>query len=328
MRAEVEDEHAYNGIDSLQAFGINVADLNKLKSAGLCTVLGVLMTTRKDLTNIKGLSDGKVDKILEACAKVESAAFITGMELQQKRTQVYRLSTGSSALDTLLGGGVESMSITEAFGEFRSGKTQLALTLCVTAQMPRDCGGGAGKVAYIDTEGTFRPERLSQIAQRYGLDPEAVLDNVLYARAFTVEHQFQLLTLVAAKMIEEPFALLVVDSIMALFRVDYSGRGELSERQQVLSKMLSRLIKIAEQFNVAVFMTNQVMSDPGAGISFVPDPKKPVGGHVLAHASTTRLSLRKGRGEQRICKVFDSPCLPELEATFQIGGGGVEDAKD
>jgi meiotic recombination protein DMC1 len=328
MRAEAEEEHAFNEIDRLQAHGINVADLNKLRSAGLCTVLGVLMTTRKDLINIKGLSDGKVDKILEAAAKVESATFMTGNELQQRRTQVFRLSTGSPALDQLLGGGVESMSITEAFGEFRSGKTQLALTLCVTAQLPRECGGGAGKVAYIDTEGTFRPERLAQIAQRFGLDAEAVLDNVLYARAFTVEHQFQLLTLVAARMVEEPFALVVVDSIMALFRVDYSGRGELSERQQVLSKMMSRLMKISEQFNVAVFLTNQVMSDPGAGMSFVPDPKKPVGGHVLAHASTTRLSLRKGRGDQRVCKVFDSPCLPELEATFQIGLGGVEDAKD
>jgi meiotic recombination protein DMC1 len=328
MRAEAEEEHAFNEIDRLQAYGINVADLNKLRSAGLCTVLGVLMTTRKDLINIKGLSDGKVDKILEAAAKVESATFMTGNELQQRRTQVFRLSTGSPALDQLLGGGVESMSITEAFGEFRSGKTQLALTLCVTAQLPRECGGGAGKVAYIDTEGTFRPERLAQIAQRFGLDAEAVLDNVLYARAFTVEHQFQLLTLVAARMVEEPFALVVVDSIMALFRVDYSGRGELSERQQVLSKMMSRLMKISEQFNVAVFLTNQVMSDPGAGMSFVPDPKKPVGGHVLAHASTTRLSLRKGRGDQRVCKVFDSPCLPELEATFQIGLGGVEDAKD
>lgn len=325
---ELHTIQCYSEVDKLQTYGINAADLTKLKSAGLCTVLGVLMTTRKDLISIKGLSDAKVEKILEAAQKHESACFMTGNELQGKRQMVYRLTTGSQALDTLLGGGIESMAITEAFGEFRSGKTQLALTLCVTAQLPKNMGGGMGKVAYIDAEGTFRPERVTQIAERFGLDPNGVLENILYARAYTVEHQFQLLTLITAKMIEEPFALLIVDSIMALFRVDYSGRGELSERQQVLGKMLSRIMKIAEQFNIAVYITNQVMADPGGGVSFVPDPKKPVGGHILAHASTTRLYLRKGRAEQRVCKIYDSPCLPEGEAIFQIGLGGVEEANE
>ena len=331
MQIDREEEviaQYYSEIDKLQSFGINAADLNKLKSAGLCTVLGILMTTRKDLISIKGLSEAKVEKILEAAMKCESVNFMTGNQLKDKRQMVFKITTGSGVLDTLIGGGVESMSITEAFGEFRCGKTQIALTLCVTAQLPRSLNGGSGKVAFIDTEGTFRPDRISQIATRFGLDPSAVLDNIIYARAYTVEHQFQLLTLIAAKMIEEPFALLVFDSIMALFRVDYSGRGELSERQQVLGKLLSRIMKIAEQFNIAVYITNQVMADPGGGASFVPDPKKPVGGHILAHASTTRLYMRKGRGEQRICKIFDSPCLPEGEATFQIGTGGIEDATE
>jgi meiotic recombination protein DMC1 len=183
-------------------------------------------------------------------------------------------------------------------------------------------------VAYIDTEGTFRPDRICQIASKYNLNPETILSNITYARAYTVEHQFQLLTYLAAKMIEDPFALLIIDSIMALFRVDYSGRGELSERQQVLGKMLSRVMKIAEQFNVAVYITNQVMSDPGGGATFVQDPKKPVGGHILAHASTTRISLRKGKAEQRVAKIIDSPCLPEGEATFSIGIGGVEEVEE
>ena len=328
MQIDREEEvipQYYSEIDKLQSFGINAGDLNKLKSAGLCTVLGIMMTTKKDLISIKGLSDAKVEKILEAAQKCESVNFMTGNQLKDKRQMVFKITTGSSVLDTLIGGGVESMSITEAFGEFRCGKTQIALTLCVTAQLPRSLNGGSGKVAFIDTEGTFRPDRITQIANRFGLDPTAVLDNIIYARAYTVEHQFQLLTLIAAKMIEEPFALLVFDSIMALFRVDYSGRGELSERQQVLGKLLSRIMKIAEQFNIAVYITNQVMADPGGGASFVPDPKKPVGGHILAHASTTRLYMRKGRGEQRVCKIFDSPCLPEGEATFQIGIGGIED---
>jgi len=183
-------------------------------------------------------------------------------------------------------------------------------------------------VAFIDTEGTFRPERIGPIAERYGLDKDATLDNIIYARAFTHEHQMELIIEVAAKMVEDHFRLLIIDSIIALFRVDYSGRGELAERQQKLGKMLNRLTKVAEEFNVAVVITNQVSADPGGGAMFVADAKKPVGGHVLAHASCHRLFLRKGRGEQRICKIYDSPNLPEAEAVYQISEGGIIDAKD
>ena len=192
-------------------------------------------------------------------------------------------------MDGLLGGGLESMSITECFGEFRTGKTQLCHTLAVTAQMNKEDGGGGGKVIFIDSEGTFRPERICKIAERFGLEPEEVLGNIIYARAYTSEFQGDLLTLAAAKMMDEVFSLIIVDSIMALFRVDFSGRGELSIRQQKLGKTLSKLTKLAEQFNVAVFLTNQVTADPGATMSFVADPKKPIGGNILAHASTTRL---------------------------------------
>jgi meiotic recombination protein DMC1 len=144
-----------------------------------------------------------------------------------KREKIRRITTGSKNLDTLLQGGIESMSITEAFGEFRTGKTQLSHTLCVTAQMSSEVGGGQGKVAFIDTENTFRPERIKAIAERYNLDPLETLDNIIVARAYTVDHLNQLLMFAAAKMYEEEYALLIVDSIMAPFRVDFSGRGEL-----------------------------------------------------------------------------------------------------
>lgn len=144
-----------------------------------------------------------------------------------KREKIRRITTGSKNLDTLLQGGIESMSITEVFGEFRTGKTQLSHTLCVTAQMSSEVGGGQGKVAYIDTENTFRPERIKSIAERYNMDPAETLDNIIVARAYTVDHLNQLLMFAAAKMYEEEYALLIVDSIMAPFRVDFSGRGEL-----------------------------------------------------------------------------------------------------
>ena len=315
-------------IDRLTEVGIPAADIAKLKQSGIFTVPGIHMQCKKDLANIKGLSEAKVDKIVDAARKMSEAGFVTGVTCLQQRKRVVKISTGSTALDQLLGGGMESMSITEAFGEFRTGKTQLAHTLCVTCQLPGNMGGGNGKAIYVDTESTFRPERIKPIAERFGLDPEAALENILVARAFTHEHQAHLLSMVAAKMAEDQFSLLIVDSITALFRVDFSGRGELAERQQKLAKMLSNLIKIAEEFNVVVYITNQVVSDPGGASMFVADPKKPVGGNIIAHASTTRLSLRKGRGDQRICKIYDSPSLPEVECVFSISEAGIVDARE
>ncbi|KAM0003887.1 putative ATP diphosphatase [Helianthus debilis subsp. tardiflorus] len=317
--------------------GINAGDVKKLQDAGIYTCNGLMMHTKKNLTGIKGLSEAKVDKICEAAEKIVNFGYITGSDALLRRKAVVRITTGSQALDELLGGGIETLQITEAFGEFRSGKTQLAHTLCVTTQLPTSMKGGNGKVAYIDTEGTLyplvlfftsvtffasfslikcacsRPDRIVPIAERFGMDAGAVLDNIIYARAYTYEHQYNLLLGLAAKMSEEPFRLLIVDSVIALFRVDFTGRGELADRQQKLAQMLSRLTKIAEEFNVAVYMTNQVIADPGGGV-FISDPKKPAGGHVLAHAATVRLMFRKGKGEQRVCKVFDAPNLPESEA--------------
>ncbi|RKO82769.1 DNA recombination and repair protein Rad51 [Blyttiomyces helicus] len=185
------------------------------------------------------------------------------------------------------------------------------------------------QAAFIDTEGTFRPDRIKAIAARFNIDGEAVLDNICVARAHNSEHQMELLTELAARLCDDrQFRLIVVDSIIALYRTDYSGRGELAERQQKLNQMLAKLMRLAEEFNVAVFITNQMTADPGGGMTFVADPKKPIGGHVLAHASTTRLYLRKGRGETRICKIYDSPDVAEAEAVYQITQGGIADASE
>ncbi|KAM0686910.1 Meiotic recombination protein dmc1 [Conglomerata obtusa] len=243
---------------------------------------------------------------------------------------VSKISTGSTDFDSLLGGGIQTMSITEVFGEFRTGKTQLCLTMCITVQLSEDLGGCGGKAAFIDTEGTFRPERLKEIAHRFKIDPEKALENVIFARAYNSEHQNELLISLSAKFSEEPgrFKILIVDSIISLFRTDFSGRGELGERQQKLNQFLAKLMRIAEEFNIAVLITNQMMADPGASLTFVADPKKPIGGHVLAHASTTRLYLRKGRGETRVAKVYDSPDVPEAEAIYAITNGGIDNPSD
>ncbi|KAI4684993.1 carboxymethylenebutenolidase [Alternaria novae-zelandiae] len=315
-------------IDAIQAQGIGAVDISKLKSNGYYTIASVHSATRRNLLKIKGFSEIKVDKVKDAIAKCQPSGggFQTAHELGHLRKRVIKISTGSKALDAVLGGGFQTMSISEVFGEFRCGKTQLSHTISVIAQLPKDMGGAEGKVAYIDTEGTFRPERIAQIAERFGVDPETAQDNITYARAVNSEHQMELLNKVAEFFVSNEYRLLIIDSIMALFRVDYTGRGELNERQQKLNQFLSKLTHVAEEFNVAVLLTNQVQSDPGASALFAgADGRKPIGGHILAHASATRILLRKGRGEERVAKIQDSPDMPEKEATYIITNGGIND---
>ncbi|KAI0784972.1 Rad51-domain-containing protein [Abortiporus biennis] len=276
---DADETPFFDNVDELQQHGINMQDILKLKAAAINTVSGVNMTTRRQMLKIKGMSDAKVEKIKEAAHKILGSSFATGLEIQEKRKRVLIISTGSKNVDTILGGGIMSQSISEVYGEFRTGKTQLAHTMSVVTQLPPEMGGASGKVAYIDTEGTFRPDRIRSIADRFGVNGDMALENILYARAWNSEHQMELINECSIRFAEDKdFRLLIVDSIMALFRTDFSGRGELSERQQKLAQMLSKLSKLSEEYNVftrchllsiqkfpsltfpqiAVLMTNQV----------------------------------------------------------------------
>jgi len=327
---QVEEEEQYGPllVRVLEQHGIAANDCKKLQEAGFYTVESVVYAPRKKLTDIKGISDQKADKIQMEAMKLVPTGFTTATEMHLKRSQIIQITTGSKELDKLLNGGFETGSITELFGEFRTGKSQLCHTIAVTCQLPIDNGGAEGKCLYIDTEGTFRPERLLAVAERYGLQGSDVLDNVAYARAYNSDHQMTLLTQAAAMMSESRYAVVVVDSATACYRTDYSGRGELSARQMHLAQFLRGLLKLADEFGVAVVLTNQVVAQVDGASMFNADPKKPIGGNIMAHASTTRLYLRKGRGEQRVCKIYDSPCLPEGEAVFAINADGVGDVKD
>eukprot|EP00042_Codosiga_hollandica_P038182 m.308294 g.308294 ORF g.308294 m.308294 type:complete len:333 (+) comp55327_c0_seq33:1061-2059(+) len=329
--AQQQEEEQQGGptlVARLEACGISAGDIRKLEEAGFYTVEAVAYAPRKALISIKGISEVKADKIISEAAKIVPMGFTTATEYHQRREEIIKITCGSTELDKLLEGGIETGSITEIFGEFRTGKTQICHMLAVTCQLPIDQGGSEGKCLYIDTEGTFRPERLLAIAERYNLSGQDVLDNVAYARAYNTDHQLQLLTQASAMMAESRYALLVVDSATSLYRTDYSGRGELSARQMHLAQFMRTLLRIADEFGVAVVVTNQVVAQVDGASMFNADPKKPIGGNIMAHASTTRLSLRKGRGETRICKIYDSPCLPEAEAVFAILGEGIGDAKE
>jgi DNA repair protein RAD51 len=319
-----ENESEFHPIELLQDEGIQSADIKKLVEAGFNSLESVSYVPKKNLVVIKGLSEGKVDKIIKAVYDILQYKIQPSTIALQERKKLTRITSGSKELDTLLGGGFESNSITELFGEFRTGKTQICHTLCVTCQLPKSDGGGEGKAIYIDTEGTFRPEKLASIAERFGLDPKETIENVYYARAYNSDHQNRLLMQVCALMCEHKFSLLVVDSATALYRTDYSGRAELSNRQMSLAKFLRNLQKIADEHKIVVVITNQVVATVD-GNAFGGNDKKPIGGHIMAHACQTRLYLKKGLKQNRICKIYDSPSLPEAEASYSITDRGIDD---
>ncbi|KAF7552191.1 hypothetical protein G7046_g7492 [Stylonectria norvegica] len=307
--------------------GLTKRDIQLVVDGGYNTVESVAYTPRRTLELIKGISEQKAIKILAEASKLVPMGFTTATEMHLRRSELISITTGSKNLDTMLAGGIETGSVTELFGEFRTGKSQICHTLAVTCQLPFDMGGGEGKCMYIDTEGTFRPVRLLGVANRFGLSGEEVLDNVAYARAYNSDHQLQLLSQAAAMMCETRFSLLIVDSATSLYRTDFCGRGELSNRQTHLAKFMRTLQRLADEFGIAVVITNQVVAqvDGGPSAMFNPDPKKPIGGNIIAHASTTRISLKKGRAETRIAKIYDSPCLPESDCIFAIQEDGIGD---
>jgi DNA repair protein RadA len=248
--------------------------------------------------------------------------FETGIDVMKKRELVGKLTTGSNEMDKMLGGGIESQAITEFYGKFAAGKTQITHQLSVNVQLPKEKGGLEGNALYIDTEGTFRPERVIQMAKGLKLDPDEVLENIKIGKAYNSDHQM-LLAEKADKIVEEEnIKLIIVDSLMGLFRAEYVGRGTLADRQQKLNRHLSVLGKIADQHNLPVVVTNQVMAQPGLLFG---DPTAPVGGHILGHKSTFRIYLRKGKGEKRVAKLVDSPHLPDAECVFSISEDGVSD---
>lgn len=304
--------------------GIGPAVSAKLESAGIYDLMTLAVMSPSELADIAGVSAGVARKAIQAARSMLDLGFQDGMQYAKKRENINYITTGSKNFDNLLGGkGIESRSITEAFGTYGSGKTQLGLTLAVNTQLPKEKGGASGKAVFIDTEGTFRPARVRQIANAIGASPESVLKNILVARAFNSDHQILLLEKIG-EMIKngEPIKLVIIDSLTAHFRAEYSGRGQLADRQQKLNRYMHNLAKLAETYNLAVYVTNQVMSNPAQMFG---DPTVAIGGNIVGHASTYRVYLRRGKKGSRVAKLIDSPNLPDNETIFWVTNAGVRD---
>jgi len=304
--------------------GIGPAALVKLENAGIFDLMGLAVMSSASLSDAAGISGAVARKAIQASRNMLKLGFSDGMEFAKRRANISYITTGSKNLNELLGGkGIESRAITEAFGAYGSGKTQLGLSLAVGVQLPPEKGGAGGKAVYIDTEGTFRPQRIVQIAEGIEANPEMVLKNILVARAFNSDHQMLLLEKVG-EMIKsgEPIKLIVIDSLTAHFRAEFAGRGQLADRQQKLNRYLHELMRIAETYNLAVYVTNQVMSNPAQMFG---DPTTAIGGNIVGHASTYRLYLRRAKQGSRVAKLIDSPNLPDGEAVYYVTTDGIVD---
>ena len=310
--------------------GVGPVTTRKLNDAGIQNIMDLIVRGPVEIAELTGMDIDTSSKICEKAREdlvkggLIAKDFISASELYKTRQSIGKITTGTNCLDTLFDGGIETRALTEVYGEFGCGKTQFAHTMSVMVQKSKEEGGLEGGVLYIDTEGTFRPERIVQIAQAHDMDPEKALDNIIVARAYNSAHQVLILEEAGAIIEEHNVKLIVADSAVGLFRAEYLGRGTLSVRQQKLNHFVHLLVRIAETYDCAAIATNQVMASPDV---FFGDPTRPIGGNVVAHTSTYRIYFKKS-GKKRIARMVDSPHHPEQEVIFALGAAGVIDPED
>ena len=303
--------------------GVGEATLKKLIKAGFGSLESIAYTPPSIIQEESGLGDKTTAKLIKASMDKLDIGFKSAEAVWEHRKNIARITTGSQELDNLFGGGIETGCVIEFFGEFRTGKTQLAHQLCVNVQLPREDGGLSGNALYIDTEGTFRPERIIQMAEGLDLDHKKILKNIVFGRAYNSDHQVLLIKEATNLIREKNIKLIIVDSLIGHFRSEYVGRGTLANRQQTINSHLHDLLRLTDIFpDLSIIVTNQVQSKPDV---FYGNPTVAAGGNIVAHGSTIRVYLRKGKGEQRVAKMIDAPHLPEGEAVFSITENGISD---
>ena len=316
----VEEHKKYEFIEDIP--GVGPATAEKLKEMGFHTVESLATATIKELTTA-GVGEKQAAKIVAEARNSLALSFVRADELIKMRQNIKRLSTASKQLDELLGGGLETQTITEFYGEYGVGKSILCHQLAVNVQLPEERGGLNGAALYIDSENTFRTEWIVRMAKSLGLDPAETAKNIIYSEAFNSDHQILLLEKSDKIIHENNVKLIIVDSLTAHFRSEYLGREMLAERQQKLNNHMHRLVRLSRAFNACAVVTNQVMARPD---QFFAMAVEPVGGHIVSHTSHTRVFLRRtASGPVRICKLISSPYLPEGERIFKITEEGIKD---
>jgi DNA repair protein RadA len=305
-------------IDAIK--GLGPVTQKKFNTAGIYTVMDLSVCTSQQLAEELNMNkDSVAAYIVQAQqmlrdSKILEEQIIPARKILEKRETLDRISLGCKELDDITGGGIETQAITEFYGEFGSGKSQICFTLCAIAPQKKEHGGLEGGVIFIDTEGTFRPERILTIAKMREFDPHTTLDKIMFCKIYNSAHMELTMKDITTYIQEYKARLIIIDSIVSLHRAEFTGRGTLAERQQKLNSILHRLLRIAETFNIAIVITNQVITSPG---NLFGDPIIAAGGNIIAHTSTYRIYLRKS-GHNRICRIVDSPSHPYSETKFSI----------
>jgi DNA repair protein RadA len=320
--------------DNLQEIpGVGKEKAKKLKDGGYDTFMAIAIESPKNLVETVGdmTEEGAATIIAGAKELADVGEFMTSNELKEQRKNLRKLTTSSPQLDGLFGdpnevsgkGGIETTSISEFFGEYGSGKTQICFQLSVNATMPEEEGGLNGHVMWLDTENTYRPKRIEDMAVAQGLNIDEVNERIHVAKIFNAAHQILMIREKAPELASKfPIRLVVVDSLVAHFRSEYVGRGNLAERQGLLNRHMRDLLDFAFLNNAAIAVTNQVMSNPA--ISFA-DPTRPVGGHIVGHSSTYRVYLRKGKMGKTTARMVDSPENPIDDVVITLCKEGIRD---
>jgi DNA repair protein RadA len=317
MADKIED------IADIPGVGEKIAE--KLKKAGYIDMMSLAAASPMEVAEAAEIGEPTADKIIRTARKVLNIDFETATVVYERRENIGKISTGSKNLDTLLGGGIETQAVTEFHGAFGSGKTQVGFQLAINVQLSKEQGGLEGACIFVDAENTFRPGRIKQMAEAQGLDSKKILENIFVARAYNSDHQMVLTEKIGEMVKERNVKLVIVDSVTSNFRADYIGRGTLADRQQKLNRHLHTLQRLADVYNVAIYITNQVMARPDILFG---DPTVPIGGHILGHFSTHRVYVRKSKANRRIARVIDSPNLPEAETVFLITPEGIKDPEE
>lgn len=309
-------------IDSVKFKGVGDEKLEKLKKARLNTVNAVAILTEIELVSYTGFTIELAQSIIQQARDIISPGFITAEDLSARQVQQELLHTGSKQFNRILGGGVRPQAITELIGEWGSSKTQICITMAVIA-------ASQGKnVAVIDTEGTFLPERIDQVAKGRGYDPMDIKKKIRIARAYTAEHLHELTKHLPTLVSDFDIKLIILDSIITHFRSEYLGLGNLAMRQQKLAEIIHALQRTSDGFGVPVVVTNQVQTKVGVLFG---DPNQGAGGNIMGHGGTYRVMLRKGKEDKNtgnrtiLAQVIDASHLPEEKIRYMISEAGIVD---
>lgn len=340
------------GDDLTELSGVGPATAEKLQSAGYDRYEDLAVASVGEITADADIGDNTAQKIINSAREeADVGGFTTGDEALEARQNIRKITTGHSEIDDIMSGGIEEKAITELYGEHKSGKSQFTHQLCVNVQLPPEFGGSGKRAIFIDTEDSYRPERIVEMVR--GLDDEILqacmdrdgidgtpndedamdelvenfLSRVHNASARNTNMQI-MLAQDAADICQEyrdtdfPVGLLVVDSIIGHFRAEYVGRGELADRQQKLTQHMDDLTDFASRYEAAVVIANQVMANPD---QFFGDPTKAAGGNVIKHRSTFRVKLREGKGDKMVFMLEDAPNLPDGQTPYLVEQSGIEE---